>query len=46
MDWRPCEVVVSLGRRTINPLLLNAGYANLRDPILWLGNRPLTLRFF
>ena len=40
------EIVVSLGRRANNPLLLNAGYADLREPIPWLANRALRLRFF
>ena len=40
------EIVVSLGRRANNPLLLNAGYADLREPIPWLANRTLRLRFF
>ena len=40
------EIVVSLGRRTNNPLLLAAGYAQDQQPIPWLENRTLRLRFF
>ncbi len=40
------EIVVSLGRRTNNPLLLAAGYAEDQQPIPWLENRTLRLRFF
>ena len=40
------EIVVSLGRRANNPLLLAAGYADLRETIPWLDNRTLRLRFF
>ncbi len=40
------EITVSLGRRANNPLLLAAGYADIREPIPWLDNRTLHLRFF
>ncbi len=40
------EIVVSLGRRANNPLLLAAGFADLRQPLPWLDNRVLRLRFF
>ena len=40
------EITVSLGRRANNPLLLAAGYAEIREPIPWLDNRTLHLRFF
>ena len=46
IDIQPHDIVVSLGRRAHNPLLLHAGYADLRQTIPWLGNRTLTLRFF
>ena len=39
------EITVRLGRRACNPLLLAAGYDQTADPIPWLGNRVLTLRF-
>ena len=40
------EIVVSLGRRANNPLLVAAGFGELRQPIPWLDNRVLGLRFF
>ena len=46
IDITPTEIVVSLGRRANNPLLLAADYAATREPIPWLDNRSLKLRFF
>ena len=46
IDITPTEIVVSLGRRANNPLLLAADYAATREPIPWLDNRTLKLRFF
>ena len=46
IDITPTEIVVSLGRRANNPLLLAADYAATREPIPWLENRTLKLRFF
>ena len=46
IDTRPEEVVVSLGRRVNNPLLIAAGFAERRQPITWLGDRRLRIRFF
>ena len=40
------EIVVSLGRRANNPLLLAAGYADQQQKIPWLGDRVLRIRFF
>lgn len=40
------EFVVSLGGWADNPLLLAAGFAYLRQPLPWLDNRVLRLRFF
>ncbi len=40
------EVVVSLGRRANNPLLISAGYGEMREEIPWLENRVLVIRFF
>ena len=40
------EIVVSMGRRTNNPLLISAGYGEMREPIPWLENRTLRIRFF
>ena len=39
------EIIVTLGRRSNNPLLLAAGTAERREPIPWLGNRILVIRF-
>ena len=39
------EIVVSLGRRANNPLLLAAGYTGLRERIPWLDKRTLRLGF-
>ena len=46
IDITPTEIVVSLGRWANNPLLLAADYAATREPIPWLDNRSLKLRFF
>lgn len=40
------EIVVSLGRRANNPLLLAAGYGEMEERIPWLDNRVLRIRFF
>lgn len=40
------EIVVSLGRRTNNPLLISAGYGEMREKIPWLDNKMLIIRFF
>ena len=40
------EIIVSFGRRAHNPCLLAANYARKTDPIPWLQNRRLQLRFF
>ena len=39
------EIVVSLGRRANNPLLISAGYGERREEIPWLENRTLVIRF-
>ena len=39
------EIVVTIGRRTNNPFLIRAGYAEEALPIPWLNNRPLRIRF-
>ena len=39
------EIIVTLGRRSNNPLLLAAGTAERREPIPWLGNLILVIRF-
>ncbi len=46
IDITDSEITVSLGRRANNPLLLAAGYADIRESIPWLDNRTLHLRFF
>ena len=46
IDVKPEEIVVSLGRRANNPLLIAAGFAEQRQPIPWLGDRCLRIRFF
>ena len=46
IDIKPDEIVVSLGRRANNPLLIAAGFAEQRQPIPWLGDRTLRIRFF
>ena len=38
-------IVVTLGRRAQNPLLLEAGYADTDTPLPWLDNRTLRIRF-
>lgn len=40
------EIVVSLGRRANNPLLIAGGYGEMRESIPWLENRVLRIRFF
>ena len=40
------EIVVSLGRRANNPLLLAAGYADQQQRIPGLGDRVLQIRLF
>ena len=40
------EIIVTLGRRANNPLLLAARYGEIAQPISWLGNRTLRIRFF
>ncbi len=40
------EVIVSLGRRANNPLLIAAGYEEMEEPIPWLDDRVLRIRFF
>ena len=40
------EIVVSFGRRANNPLLIAAGYGDIRQKIPWLGDRTLRFRFF
>ncbi|MDE2790552.1 MAG: hypothetical protein OXI81_09045 [Paracoccaceae bacterium] len=43
---RPGDIVVSLGRRANNPLLIAAGFAETHQPVPWLGNRRRRIRFF
>lgn len=38
------QVRVVLGRRSHAPVLQHAGYADLREPIPWLGNRVLRIQ--
>ena len=38
------EIIVSLGRRANNPLLLVTGYADIRQKIPWLDDRTLRFR--
>ena len=45
IDITDTEIVVSLGRRAHNPLLIAAGYAEIAEPVPWLDNRALRLRF-
>ena len=45
IEITPDEIVVHLGRRALNPLLLQAGYPEIRQTIPWLENRTLRLRF-
>ena len=40
------EIIVTMGRRANNPLLIAAGFAVQRQPIPWLGDRRLRIRFF
>ena len=46
IDITDSEIIVSLGGRANNPMLLAAGYAQIREPIPWLDNRTLHLRLF
>ena len=46
IEIKPGEIVVSLGRRANNPLLIAAGFAEQHQPIPWLGDRRLRIRFF
>ena len=39
------EITVTMGRRANNPPLMAAGTAERREPIPWLGNRILVIRF-
>lgn len=39
------EIVVTYPRRANNPHLMQANYHRLRQPIPWLGNKTLRLRF-
>ncbi len=39
------EIVVTLGRRANNPLLIAADYGKMEQPIPWLDNRVLKIRF-
>ena len=41
----PTEIIVKLGRRANNLQLIAAGYADYAEPIPWLGNRTLVIRF-
>ena len=45
IDIKDTEIVVSLGRRAHNPLLIAASYAEITEPVPWLDNRTLRLRF-
>ena len=45
IDITDTEIVVSLGRRAHNPLLIAASYAEITEPVPWLDNRTLRLRF-
>ncbi|MDE2790554.1 MAG: hypothetical protein OXI81_09055 [Paracoccaceae bacterium] len=46
IEITPGDIVVSLGRRANNPLLIAAGFAETQQPVPWLGNRRLRIRFF
>ena len=39
------RILVRMGRRAHNPLLVNAGFADVETPIPWLENRNLRLEF-
>ena len=39
------EIIVTLGRRANNPLLVAAGYGEMEEQIPWLDNRVLRIRF-
>ena len=39
------EVIVTLARRAHNPLLIAAGYGEMEEPLPWLDNRVLRIRF-
>ncbi len=45
VDITPKEIVVTIGRRANNPLLIAAGYAERQQTIPWLDNRQLKIRF-
>ena len=45
IDIKDTEIVVNLGRRAHNPLLIAAGFAETAEPMPWLDNRTLRLRF-
>ena len=45
IDIKDTEIVVNLGRRAHNPLLIAAGFAETTEPMPWLDNRMLRLRF-
>lgn len=45
VEIRGDEIAVTLGRRTNNPLLKNAGYGEMEERISWLDNRVLRIRF-
>ena len=45
VDITPKEIVVTIGRRANNPLLLAAGYAEREQTIPWLDNWQLKIRF-
>ncbi len=45
VEITPDEIIVSLGRRANNPLLISAGYADIRQSIPWLQGRVLRIRF-
>ena len=45
VEITPDEIIVSLGRRANNPLLIAAGYADIRQSIPWLQGRVLRIRF-
>ncbi len=40
------EIIITLGRRANNPLLLAARYGEIAQPIPWFGNRTQRIRIF
>ncbi|MDE0111981.1 MAG: hypothetical protein OXN84_06820 [Albidovulum sp.] len=46
IDVKLVEIVVSIGRRANNPLLIAKGFADQRRPVSWLGDWHLRIRFF